>query len=223
MAIGELSKGISMSLILYFLRHGQTIYSRANGYCGSLDPELTPEGIEMAEAFTAAYKNFPWTAVFASPLRRTVATAKPLCDAIGMEMELRDGLKEITYGKWEGLSPEEVSRDFHDDYIRYLADPGWNAPTDGERAVDIAQRSSVVLEEIEQKYKMGNILIVSHKATIRIMLCWLLGIDVGRFRDRISAPVASVSVLEFGVHGPLLHILADRSHLSERLRNLPGT
>ncbi|MBE9229537.1 histidine phosphatase family protein [Phormidium sp. LEGE 05292] len=212
-----------MSLMVYFLRHGQTVYSRANDYCGSLDPELTDEGMEMAQAFAQAYKSFPWTAIFCSPLRRTIATAKPLCDAIGMEMQLRDGLKEITYGKWEGLSPEEVSLQFHDDYIRYLADPGWNAPTGGERAVDIAQRSSIVLEEIEQKYKTGNILVVSHKATIRIMLCWLLGIDVGRFRDRISAPVASVSVIEYGVHGPLLHVLGDRSHLSERLRNLPGT
>lgn len=212
-----------MSLKLYFLRHGQTIYSRANSFCGSLDPELTGEGMEMAEAFAKAYKSFPWTAVFCSPLRRTVATAKPLCDAIGMEMQLRDGLKEITYGKWEGLSAEEVSLQFHDDYIRYLADPGWNAPTGGERAVDIAQRSSSVLEEIEHRYKTGNILVVSHKATIRIMLCWLLGIDVGRFRDRISAPVASVSIIEYGVHGPLLHVLGDRSHLSAKLQNLPGT
>lgn len=212
-----------MSLKLYFLRHGQTAYSRANGYCGSLDPELTPEGAQMAEAFATAYKNFPWTAVYASPMLRTVATAKPLCDAINMEMHLRDGLKEIAYGKWEGMTPEEVNERFHDDYIRYLADPGWNAPTGGERGVDIAYRSSAVLEEIEQNYSTGNILVVSHKATIRIILCSLLGIDVGRYRDRISAPVASVSIVEYGAHGPLLHVLADRSHLSEELRDLPGT
>ncbi len=68
--------------------------------------------------------------------------------------------------------------------------------TDGERAIDIARRSSEVIEEIEKTYQNGNVLIVSHKATIRIMLCSLLGIDVGRYRDRIDMPVAAVSIVE---------------------------
>lgn len=212
-----------MTLTIYFLRHGETAASRAGGYSGELDIELTPVGIEMAEAFAAAYRSFPWTAVFCSPKRRTVATARPICEAIGLEMQLRDGLKEIAYGKWEGLTPEEVNQQYHDDYIRYLTDPGWNSPTGGERAVDIARRSGKVIEEIEQTYKTGNVLVVSHKATIRIILCNLLGIDIGRYRDRLSAPVASVSIVEFGPHGPLLHTLGDRSHFPEHLRNLPGS
>ena len=64
-----------MSLTLYFLRHGETTASRTGGYCGTLDPDLTPEGYQMAEDFAAAYKSLPWVAVFSSPLRRAVATA----------------------------------------------------------------------------------------------------------------------------------------------------
>ena len=44
-----------MNLTLYFLRHGQTAASRSNAFCGSIDPELTPEGQEMAQEFAAAY------------------------------------------------------------------------------------------------------------------------------------------------------------------------
>ncbi|BAC07811.1 tsr0258 [Thermosynechococcus vestitus BP-1] len=55
------------------------------------------------------------------------------------------------------------------------------------------------------------------------MLCGLLGIDVGRFRDLIAAPVASVSIVEYTSRGPLLLALAERSHLSPELRHLPGT
>src|SRR6185312_102996 len=138
-------------------------------------------------------------------------------------MELRDGLKEIAYGAWEGKSVETVSQEFHDDYIRWSADPAWHAPTGGEPAVAIARRSLQVIEEIKQRYPTGNVLIVSHKATIRIMLCGLLGIDVGRFRYRLACPVGSRSVVEFSSEGPLLLSLADRSHLSESLRSLPGT
>ncbi len=212
-----------MPLKLYFLRHGQTPYSRANAFCGALDPDLTPEGEAMAAAFADCYRTQAWTAIYASPMKRTQATANPLCQALNQPLILRDGLKEIYYGDWEGLAPPEVNVRFHDDYVSWLADPGWHAPTKGERGVDIAYRSSQVLTEIEQTYATGNILIVSHKATIRIMLCGLLGIDVGRFRDRIAAPVASVSVIEYGDHGPLLLKLGDRSHLSPELRHLPGT
>jgi broad specificity phosphatase PhoE len=212
-----------MSLTIYFLRHGETTASRTGGYCGTLDPDLTPEGYQMAEDFADSYKTLAWSVVLASPLRRTVATAQPLCQAAGLPMQLKEGLREIAYGQWEGKSPEEVNREFHDAYVRWLADPGWNAPTGGERAIDIARRSSLVLEEIEQTCASGNVLVVSHKATIRIMLCSLMGIDVGRFRDRINMPVASISIVEMAGQGPLLHSIGDRAHLRAHLRSRAGT
>ncbi|WP_369797075.1 histidine phosphatase family protein [Kamptonema formosum] len=87
----------------------------------------------------------------------------------------------------------------------------------------IAYRALQVIEEIKQRFPTGNVLAVSHKATIRIILCSLLGIDVGRFRYRLACPVGSLSVVEFGTQGPFLLVLADRTHLNERLRTLPGT
>ncbi|QLE56709.1 histidine phosphatase family protein [Nostoc sp. TCL26-01] len=212
-----------MSLNLYLLRHGQTDCSRKNSFCGSIDSQLTLEGLEMAKAFASAYSSIPWTAIFCSPMQRTIDTAKPLCEAIGMQPELRDGLKEINYGKWEGKTPEQVNVEYHDDYIRWSADPAWYAPTDGEMAITIASRAMNVIEEIKHLYSSGNVLVVAHKATIRIILCSLLGIDVGRFRYRLGCPVGSVSLVEFTTHGPILKTLAERTHLDERLRNLPGT
>ncbi|MBD2104893.1 histidine phosphatase family protein [Leptolyngbya sp. FACHB-261] len=212
-----------MSLTLYFLRHGQTACSRENAFCGSIDPELTSEGIEMAQAFAEAYRTTAWTAVFASPMKRTIATVNPICEALGLEIQLRDGLREIHYGQWEGLSVDKVKETYREDHIRWTADPAWYPPTGGEAAVAIATRALKVVEEIKQRYSSGNVLVASHKATIRILLCSLLGVDVGRFRYRIGCPVGSISIVEFGDHGPLVRALAERSHLSERLRSLPGT
>ncbi|HEY9846723.1 MAG TPA: histidine phosphatase family protein [Candidatus Caenarcaniphilales bacterium] len=212
-----------MSLNLYLLRHGETTYSKTGGFCGDLDPDLTPDGMQMAEAFAQTYRSHPWAAVFASPMKRTIATAQPLCDAAGIEMQLRDGLKEIRYGQWEGETLEFVKQHYPDDYIRWLTEPAWNPPTGGETAVEIASRASLVIAEIEAHYPTGNVLVVSHKATLRIILCSLLGIDLGRYRDRINTLVASVSIVKFDVHGPLLQVLGDRYHLPEQLRNLPGT
>ncbi|MCL6436596.1 MAG: histidine phosphatase family protein [Leptolyngbyaceae cyanobacterium HOT.MB2.61] len=212
-----------MSLHLYFLRHGETIYSQTGGYCGELDPDLTPEGLQMAEAFADAYRSLAWTAIYVSPMKRTIATAKPLCEATGIEMQLRDGLKEIRYGQWEGKTQEEVKEHYLEDYIHWMTEPAWNAPTGGETAIEIASRASLVIAEIENRYTNGNVLVVSHKATIRIILCNLLGIDLGRYRDRIDCPAASLSVVKFDVHGPLLQRLGDRSYMDEALRSRPGT
>lgn len=212
-----------MALTLYLIRHGETEYSRSGGFCGSLDPELTPEGLQMAEAFGAAYSHLDWTAAYVSPMKRTIATAKPLCDAVGIEMQLRDGLKEIEYGEWEGKTQDYVKENDSENYIHWMTEPAWNAPPGGETAVQIASRSELVISEITAKHKSGNVLVVSHKATLRIILCGLLGIDLGRYRDRIDMPAASVSVVLFGKYGPLLKCLGDRSFMDEKLRSLPGT
>ncbi|MCU0524965.1 MAG: histidine phosphatase family protein [Elainella sp. Prado103] len=212
-----------MTLKIYFIRHGETTFSQTGGYCGSLDPDLTPAGHEMAQAFADAYQTIPWAAIYCSPMRRTIATAQPICEATGIEMQLREGLKEIHYGLWEGQTNELVMQHYSTDYVRWLTEPAWNPPTEGETAVQIASRASLVIAEIEQKYPDGNVLVVSHKATIRVLLCSLLGIDLGRYRDRIDMPAASVSVIQFDVHGPMLQKLGDRSYMSATLRDRPGT
>ena len=213
-----------MSVTLYFLRHGQTALSRDDSFCGSgLDPELTSDGMKMAQSFADAYRVLPWRAIYSSSLKRGIATAQFLCDAVRMDLQVRPNLNEIGYGSWEGLTREKVDEAYHDDYTSWLADPAWHAPTGGELATVVARRGLETIEEIKQRFSDGNVLVVSHKATIRIILCSLLGIDVGRFRYRLGCPVGSVSIVEFTLEGPLLRTLADRSHLSETLRSLPGT
>ena len=213
-----------MALTLHFLRHGQTALSREDIFCGSgLDPELTSEGLEMAHAFVNAYHDADWRAVYSSSLRRSITTAQPLCHALGIDLQVRAELNEIGYGRWEGLTKEQVDREFHEEYLSWLADPAWHAPTGGESAIVIAQRGLQVIDEIQKQFTDGNILLVSHKATIRIVLCSLLGIDVGTFRYRLGCPVGSVSIVEFTLNGPMLKSLADRSHLTEGLRSLRGT
>ena len=212
-----------MSLKIYLLRHGETEYSQRGAYCGALDAELTVEGQQMAQAFADAYRSIPWTDVFVSPMKRAIATAQPLCDVLDLPMQMRDGLREISYGAWEDREQEDVRLHHEQDYIRWMTEPAWNPPTGGETAIQIASRALPIITEIESKFKNGNVLVLSHKATIRTILCSLLGIDVGRYRDRINAPAASVSIVKFGSYGPMLEVLGDRSYMPEYLRERSGT
>ena len=215
---------MSERLNIFFLRHGQTPASREHLFSGSgIDPELTAEGAEMARCFAEAYAGVRFEGLYSSPQRRAQQTIAPLRERSGQLVQIRSELREIAFGAWEGKTVQQVEAEFHDDYLRWSADPAWNAPTGGETAIEIARRARSVIEEIRQTHPSGNVLIVSHKATIRIMLCDLLGIDLSRFRDRLDAPVASIAVVEFGTRGPHLRRLADRAHLPVRLASLPGT
>lgn len=212
-----------MPLNLYLLRHGETASSASGGFCGAIDPDLTPEGHQMAEDFANAYAEHPFTAVYASPMLRAQNTAGPLCRLQGLTMKLRPGLKEVSFGAWEGKTTEEVKVTHPEDYLRWSTDAGWNRPTGGERGIDVARRALDVLDEIQATHDSGDVLIVSHKATVRILVCALLGIDIGGYRDRIGIPVCALSVIQFNHHGPRLDRLGDRAHLRPELRSRTGT
>jgi broad specificity phosphatase PhoE len=211
-------------LTVYFLRHGQSVASRDGLYSGAAtDAELTPTGEAMALAFAAAYRHHSWTEIVASTQRRALRTAQPLAAAVGLTVKSDPRWSEIAYGKWEGKSAEQVQASYRDDHLRWSADPALNPPTGGETAIALARRALAALDGIRERVPSGNVLVVSHKGTIRATLCGLLGVDIGRFRQRFACPVASLSVVEFGVVGPQLLALADRSHLDRALREAPGT
>ncbi len=211
------------SLNIYLLRHGETEFSKTGGFCGFLDAELSADGHRMAEQFANAYESRDWKAIYCSSLKRTVDTATPLARLKGLELEKRAGLKEINYGLWEGLTHDIVMEKHAGDYEKWVAEPGWNSPTNGETAFQIAERAMNVLSEIMQKHNSGDVLLVSHKATIRIIICSLLGIELGRYRDRVNALAGSLAHIKLAEHGPMLELINDRSYMSQDLKDKPGT
>lgn len=212
-----------MTVDVYFLRHGETAHSQTGGFCGWTDSGLTDAGKLMGKQFAEAYKDLKWEALYCSSLSRAIDTARPLADAVGLELQLRDGLKEVNYGEWEHKTHEIAKVDYAEDFKRWIADPAWNSPPGGETIFQVAQRAGGVVEEILDKHKSGNVLVVAHKASIRSVLCSLLGIELGKYRYRLNIMTGSVSRVSFGQNGPMLQSLGDRSHLSADLRARPGT
>jgi broad specificity phosphatase PhoE len=210
-------------LTLYMIRHGQTEYSRENRFCGSIDPPLTSEGSAMAEAFAEAYGALGWQAIYTSTRRRAIATAAPTAKRANVEIEQEPGLGEIAYGDWEGESQDEIAKRYPEAFEWWAADPASRGTPGGETAFQVAARAVPVIERIREKHKDGNVLVVSHKATLRILTCALLHMDVRLYRDRIGQPVAALTVFEFKKRGALLKMLGDRSHLPPHLRELEGT
>ena len=208
---------------LYLIRHGQTEFSRENRFCGSSDPPLTPAGHAMSDAFAKAYASTAWEAIYTSPLLRSRQTAEALVRLTGVTPIIEDGLKEIAYGEWEGLAVDEVKAQWPDAYAYWADDVASRGAPGGETAFHVAARAMRVVEAIRTRHASGNVLIVSHKATLRIFTCALLGLDVRLFRERIAQPVAAVTMFVLANGTAQLATLGDRAHLSDELRNQEGT
>ena len=208
---------------LYLVRHGQTSFSRENRFCGTSDPPLTDVGQAMAEALAAAYAGTPWDAIYTSPLVRARQTAAPLERLARVTAIVEDGLAEIAYGEWEGLTVDEVKARWPEAYDYWAEDVASRGTPGGETAFHVAARAMRVVEAIRTRHTSGNVLIVSHKATLRIITCALLGLDVRLFRERIAQPVAAVSMFALQHGAARLTLLGDRTHLSEALRQQEGT
>ena len=208
---------------LYMVRHGQTAASRENRFSGASDPPLTQVGEAMADAFAQAYASLTWDAVYTSPMLRARQTADALCRRIGVEANLEDGLKEIDYGEWDGLRQDDVKQRWPEAFEHWADDVASRGTPGGETAFNVAARAMRVVEAIRARHQRGNVLLVSHKATLRVITCALLGLDVRLFRERIAQPVCAVTLFTLTGTTALLTRLGDRAHLSEELKNQEGT
>ncbi|MFO0747833.1 MAG: histidine phosphatase family protein [Myxococcota bacterium] len=212
-----------MTLQLFLIRHGQTDFSRANRFCGAIDPPLNDVGLRMADALAAAHGDKPWTGIYSSPRTRALQTATPLARRAGVPIFIDEGLAEIAYGAWEGLGHDEVMHQHPEEYAYWSHDPASRGTPGGETAFHVAARAAPVVARIREHHASGRVLVVSHKATLRIMMCALLGLDVRLFRERMGQPVAALTCFEISSRGPSLVLHGDISHLPPDLRGLEGT
>ena len=185
-------------LVLHLVRHGDTAQSSDGVFCGDLDPPLTEKGLAQANKLANLTSKLGITAVYASPKLRARMTAKPTLEAIRLDATFDEGLREIGYGSWEGRKESEIKVSDPENYQAWVADPAVHAPPGGESGYAIAARSVPVVERIRMKHTSGHVLVVSHKATIRVITCALLNLHIGRFRDRVACPTASLTTFEFG-------------------------
>jgi broad specificity phosphatase PhoE len=201
-------------LTLYLVRHGNTSQSSEGVFCGDLDPPLTERGKSEADRVAGALKPLGLSAIYCSPKLRARMTAEPIARACGLEPVIDEGLREIAYGSWEGRKETEIAKSEKEAFDAWTADPALVSPPGGESAFDIAARALPVILRARRENGSGGVLLVSHKATVRVIVCALLGMPLGRFRTHVACPTASITAFEFGDRGSLLVRIGDVQHLA---------
>jgi broad specificity phosphatase PhoE len=205
-------------LTIHFVRHGETLATAEGRFCGQRDCALSDRGRRQEEAIVErCAAGGEWRAVYTSPLTRCRAMAEAFAARLGIPLAVEDCLQEIDHGTWDGRLEEEVENTEPDAYRAYVRHPGIFGAPQGENGFQVAARALPVVERIRAAHRDGDVLVVSHKATIRIIACALLGIDVDLYRARLSQPVASVTSFDFPSSGPRLLRLGFGASGSEEL------
>jgi len=204
-------------LSLYLLRHGETVFSREDRFCGQIDVPLTDDGRRMAASFAKAYGELPWRAIVTSMRARTYETALPMAARTDLPIRRDARLDEMFFGRWQGLSKRELAACDAEGYAAWSRNPA-AGPPGGELPSSVAARAEAAIADLLRDPGEGHVLVVSHKAVIRILLCRLLGVDLGRYRELFQCPVASLSVVELEPGAASCRSVDDVRHLPLELQ-----
>jgi broad specificity phosphatase PhoE len=204
---------------LLLIRHGATAATQENRFSGSSGAELSDEGRWQADRLGERLAHEQLTAIYCSSLSRARDTAGIIGSHCGLEPILRDGLREIGHGRWEGMTRDDVEREFAAEYASWEADPFTFAPEDGESGVAVLARALPVIRDIVTAHPGKQVAVVSHKATLRLVLSSLLGFDARGYRDRLDQSPACLNVVDFKdpVRARLM-LFNDTSHYASRPR-----
>lgn len=202
---------------IYMVRHGATKLSAEDRFAGAVDVELSDEGKFQAARLAERLADDPIAAIYCSPMTRTVQTATILATPHNAPVIHREGLREIHHGHWEGMRRADVESQFPDEYTSWEEDPFTFAPEGGEAGVNVIARALPIIREMILEHRGQNVLVVSHKATLRLLISSLLGFDARGYRDRLDQSPACLNVLDF--KNPIrarLMLFNDVSHYTDQ-------
>jgi broad specificity phosphatase PhoE len=177
---------------LWLVRHGETEWSRAHRHTGITDIPLTADGVQQAEALGRRLRDVAFELVLVSPSLRARTTA----EVAGFdEVEITEDLLEFDYGRYEGLTSEEITDER----------PGWNlwrdGCPDGETPVKVGERVDRVLERALTV--SGRVLVVGHGHTDRIMAARFVGL-AAEDGGKLALDVAALSMLGYEHDRPVV-------------------
>ncbi len=198
---------------LFLVRHGETSWNRAEIFRGRIDVKLNEHGVEQARRTAAILSALNLAAVYSSPLSRALETARYIAEPHGLPVIVEDGLTDLDYGKWQGLTHEEVKEQYVDLYRLWNTAPHKVRFEEGESLEDVRRRALEALDRIAARHNGQNVVAVSHRVVTKVVLCALLGLDTSHFWHIRQDPCA-VNVLEYSDrHGFVICRLNDTCHI----------
>ena len=201
-----------MNLVL--VRHGETDWNKLGRFQGQGDISLNSLGMAQAKETARAVASYKHTAVYSSPLRRTMQVAEEISRMGGMRVVGVAGFQELDLGDLDGVSGEEMRSGWPEVLTAWHEDPAGVSMPNGESLGELQERAWNALVELENAHPQEEaLIIVSHNFAIRALVCKVLGMPLTNFH-RMSLSLSSISVVESDQQEHKLTCFNSTSHLS---------
>lgn len=195
---------------LYLVRHGVTALNEQRRYCGTSDVGLSEKGLKQAQLVEQLFIKSKVSSVFISPLKRSLETYKTMALPEDLCAKILPGLSEIDFGKWEGLTFEEIQAEYPLQLEKWFANPqGFTFP-EGESVTGFSKRVIGGLREVLQQQE--NCLIVAHGGSLRVIICHLCGWPVEKMHS-FELGHGSLTILNHYGESTVVKVLNDTCHL----------
>lgn len=204
-----------MGCRLFLIRHGETAWNKDSRLQGQTDILLSDAGRKQAEALSRRLAGENFSAFFSSNLKRSLETAEIIAKPHNQEVYISPGLQEINFGDWEGLTIDEIRKNYSEIASKWWASPLETRVPGGETLGELAERSSIAVKSIVNRYPNQKVVVVAHGGTIRSIVGMVLGLDLNQYW-RLRQDNASMSIIELyqGEKG-ILMLYNDCNHLKD--------
>ena len=165
---------------IMLVRHGETEWNLKEIFRGRIDIELNETGIKQAELLAEYLSGLKIDAIYSSPLKRALKTAEMMASYHKLDVEITPGLTDFNYGKWQGLSHQEVKNKYKELYAEWINRPDQVKIPAGESLDDVRNRAMSVVTKVVTKHE-GNVALISHRVVNKVLICALLELDNSHF------------------------------------------
>ncbi len=172
---------------IFLVRHGETEWNASEVFRGQADVLLNKNGIKQAQLLGEYLSRKKINAVYTSPLKRALKTAEAIAARQSLEINVAPALIDMNFGKWQGLPASQVKQHYGKVYEIWLKTPERALIPAGESLEDVKNRAWPFLEEIVAKHAGQNVILVSHRVVLKVLICALLKIgNAGFYNIRVD-------------------------------------
>lgn len=185
------------------IRHGETQANVEGRWHGRTDGPLTEHGLRQGAELATRFNGI--TRIFSSPLERTRRTAAAFAEPFDLTVDLAEGLIEIDFGEWEGLTTTEIGKRFPTEWHRVFGD-GVDLPRGetGETFAEAGERMESQIRKLAEQNPTHRLGLFTHGGAIWALASRVMGIEWAGWRKMSIPGNTSVTHIRFEGGAPVL-------------------
>ena len=208
---------------LLIVRHGESAPARLDEPApradGHSDPPLAPDGVEQAARLADRLAHEHIDAIYVTTLQRTVQTAAPLAQRLGIEPIVEPDLREVYLGEWEGVAFRKYVSEGHPTAVQMFLEKRWDVIPGAESNDVFGARVRAGMERVIAKHPGQRVVVVVHGGVIGQMMALASGTDAFSF---MGADNASISQIVAMPQPWVIRRFNDTAHLDETFTIQPA-